>query len=111
MYDMKDILPWSLIYGEQNKKHDVEIKNLKEELNKIARLIVRQFLVCCLVDLNNPNSDAWSNWRAVKQHLTLKDLLSVEADLLKDLVFPSYAYDIRFRVGLLEKDLISATTR
>ena len=102
---MQDILPWCLIFGEQNKKHDLEIKTLKDEINKIARRIVRRFLVCCLVDLRNRDSDVWSDWRAVKQHLTLQDLLSVEADLLKELVFPSYAYDIRLRVELLEKDL------
>lgn len=104
---MQDILPWCLIFGEQNKKHDLEIKNLKDEINKISRLIVRQFLICCLVDLNNRDSNVWSDWRAVKHHVSLQDILSVEADLLKELVFPSYAYEIRLKAGLLEKDLKS----
>ena len=104
---MRDLVPWCLIYGEQNKQHDVEIKNLKEELRNIARVIVRRFLICNIIDLNNQNSHVWSDWKLVKKHLTIKDLNIVESDLLEELVFPSYAYDIRLKANLLEKDLDS----
>jgi hypothetical protein len=107
---MRDLVPWSLIYGEQNKQHDSEIKKLKDELKHISRAIVRRFLLCCIVDLKNRNSDVWSDWKLVKKHLTIQDLNIVESDLLKELVFPSHAYDIRLKANLLEKDLDSGGT-
>jgi hypothetical protein len=43
---MEDVVPWSIIYGEQNRRHKEEIDTLKEEL---VKMVIETHLQDCIV--------------------------------------------------------------
>lgn len=117
MYSIRDILPWSLVYGAQNEQHSKELKalevrctELEVEVKELSCMAVRRFLLSSLVDFANRGSNAWKDWRRVKKNITADDIKDVEAQVCRDLPgetpwFSSYIPEMRFRAQSLRADL------
>lgn len=89
MYDIRDLVPWSLVYAAQNKRHREELANikreceeLKEKLKWVSCMVVKDILLASISQFNNPESILWKNWSEVKQHLTVEDISETVEDVL-----------------------------
>lgn len=82
----KDVVPWSLIYGEQNKKHTAEIEQLQRSLDierqknlHLSLHILEDILCCSTHDFNNTDktSCVWRHWSAIMYNITPRDVRSL----------------------------------
>lgn len=91
MYDIRDLVPWSLVYGAQNERHDDEmsamkhkIYELEQALNKMCIHDVKKILLSCPLDFNDKTSGIWSNLELIKTRLTLADIRSILGELIAE---------------------------
>lgn len=79
----RDIIPWSIIYGEQNKRHSEEIQKLQELIDserqktqKFTMCILENILQCSPHDFNNDDQTygVWIQWNTIMYDITSIDI-------------------------------------
>lgn len=80
-YNVQDLVPWSLIYDAQNKKHLEELGTLKEDNQEFVNIILR-----VLISQYHPIHNLKENqrfhymWGAIKQYVTEEKIYAAMED-------------------------------
>ena len=76
--NMKDLVPWSLIYGIQNDNHLNDISFIQEKLNsrtrQLAIMIVDKIIGTSTYNFNRFSSSDWENWNNNIDIITIADI-------------------------------------
>ena len=89
-YSLQDVVPWSLIYGAQNERHQQEIQQLQKEIQKqeerftaLASFIAQDLIMCSTADFINRQSLRWKRWEYVKGMHTRDTILKAKEEIYK----------------------------
>lgn len=88
---MRDLVPWSIIYGVQNERHAREIQAKTEECitaqtqaTVLACMILKMMLNTSSGEWGNSNSEIWRYWDVVKKHITPDQIDDTVATMLSN---------------------------
>lgn len=80
MTDMRDLIPWSLFYGELNKCHLRELEAKDVMIGKLRDQILKNLLgTCCGAE--DPKSGFWDDVSLIRDFTTAADVERVGTEL------------------------------
>lgn len=83
---LQDIVPWSLIYGAQNDRHDKEMRACKDKLHNLALIVLENFLfLSSRADFMNYEGLRWKTWNHIVSIVSAADV-----DKVKDKAIETY---------------------
>jgi transcriptional regulator CtsR len=89
--DMRDLVPWSIIYGAQNERHSREMEAKNEECttaqnlaHTLAHMVLSMMLNTASVEWQDRNSEIWRYWDVVKKHVTTEQIDNIVASMLSN---------------------------
>lgn len=117
MCDMRDLVPWALVYGAQNERHAKEIDDLNRRcselevtIKELSCMAVRRLLLCCVADFADRGSQPWNDWQRAKKNLTADDIREIEAQICREVPagapwFSTYVPELRLKAHALRGQL------
>lgn len=85
--DMRDLVPWSIIYGAQNERHAQEIINIYTQHRKDVHLMVCTILETFFSTQSfyQPLTKLWTGvWPLIRDHVDVADINALEETYLKE---------------------------
>lgn len=84
MYSVRDLVPWSLIYGAQNERHERELQaahcSSAATHHALCMAVLDIFFKAPVSDFNDPMSLLWATyWPLISPSITLKDIATAKA--------------------------------
>lgn len=91
---LKDIVPWSLIFGIQNERHANELQNMTLVLLEVC-------LDSSICDFNNTKSSLWRRlWPLIHKNISIKDIDACIVKMMKDVLHEHPSF-----INLYQKEL------